>query len=858
MISNLWRWISYIGVKEIPDRERRSVIILNRINFFIIVVSLLAFLATVIFSGIMFEYAFGVGTIRLLLMAVSGIASMLLTRSHHYLPAKLITTLYPGFFLIILPTLFGDVGIEYYFYYPFAATAMGMIPILLFPKREERPTMILLLICCFLLAVTSDNLLSYFSPTHATPAIFAGRYFYYKIAQVLLFSFVILTVLALRELNIKYENLLGEQNEVLSARKEELILQAEELKSINEKLNRLNTDLASSHQELGKYKNRLEELVENRTAALKESESRFRSIFENANDAIFIMMNDTYVNCNLKTSEIFGTPRDQIIGRTPDQFSPSHQPDGSDSRENAAAKIREALNGNSQRFEWKHMRADGALFDAEVSLNRIELGGKLFLLAIVRDITARKKIEQDMLEYEGRLQNFVDSLTDYIYTVKIKNGKLIEIEHGEGCLAVTGYTSQEFRADPLLWKAMVTEESYLIVKAQSERLIKGLKSSPVEHFLIHKDGSRKWVRNIQVRRTNVPEGYIILDGLISDITERKRMEEALRESENKFRNIFEKGKNGIIIIDANLKILLANQLFAELSGYSVDDPNQLFVSDIIFPEQHNIVKERLARVAKGEDIGPYEYKARYKDGSMHYIESYTSVMDYFGQKAFLVILRDITYFKDAERKLTEAIINTEENERSRIAQDLHDGLGPVLSTIKLYFQVFKETKNQSKKVMLSEKLDSTIQEAIKGISEISHNISPHVLKNYGFYAALKQFIYRITLTNVVHIELDCGSELPLNQNTGIILYRAISELINNSIKHAQCKTITITMQQVDGFIYVDYSDDGKGFDVEKATNKDAKGSGLQNILNRIKALQGTTDLNSFIGSGMSALLRIPL
>jgi signal transduction histidine kinase len=306
-----------------------------------------------------------------------------------------------------------------------------------------------------------------------------------------------------------------------------------------------------------------------------------------------------------------------------------------------------------------------------------------------------------------------------------------------------------------------------------------------------------------------------------------------------------------------MKILAANRAASELSGLHLGN-KPLYAGDLVLPDQINQLKERIALLTKGEILAPFEYKVKFADNKIHIIEAESSVMDYYGQSAVLVILREVTQIREAEHKVMEAIINTEENERSRIAQDLHDGLGPVLSTIKLYFQVYQDTTDESKKSILKEKLKSTIEEAIKGVSEISHNISPHVLTNYGFYAALKQFVHQIALTNVVNINLNCVQEPELNQNTGIILYRAVSELINNSIKHSGCKNISITFNPVGELIQIDYSDDGKGFDVTPVITGPSRGSGVQNIKNRLKALQGSIEITSTEGSGMHALLKIPV
>lgn len=126
----------------------------------------------------------------------------------------------------------------------------------------------------------------------------------------------------------------------------------------------------------------------------KRAEIKFKKIFEEANDAIFIMDEDIFIDCNPATERIFNVTREQILQRKPYDFSPEFQNDGRLSKEKALEKINLALNGEPQLFEWVHKKFDGVLFDAEVTLNKIEIEGKQMLQAIVRDISERKQVEK--------------------------------------------------------------------------------------------------------------------------------------------------------------------------------------------------------------------------------------------------------------------------------------------------------------------------------------------------------------------------------------------------------------------------------------------------------------------------------
>ncbi len=138
--------------------------------------------------------------------------------------------------------------------------------------------------------------------------------------------------------------------------------------------------------------------------ALKQSEAKFKTLFEAANDAILIVKGERFSDCNLRAETLFRCGKEDIIGHSPLDFSPSAQPDGRLSSEKAAEKIQAALGGLPQFFEWKHVRHDGTLFDVEVSLNRVITPEAEYLQAIVRDVTERKRVESALQEAHAKLR----------------------------------------------------------------------------------------------------------------------------------------------------------------------------------------------------------------------------------------------------------------------------------------------------------------------------------------------------------------------------------------------------------------------------------------------------------------------
>ncbi|MHC1738027.1 MAG: sensor histidine kinase [Ignavibacteriaceae bacterium] len=212
--------------------------------------------------------------------------------------------------------------------------------------------------------------------------------------------------------------------------------------------------------------------------------------------------------------------------------------------------------------------------------------------------------------------------------------------------------------------------------------------------------------------------------------------------------------------------------------------------------------------------------------------------------------------KAMKQKMMDAVIQTEEKERKRLARDLHDGLGPVLSAVNLFFQAYIDAAGSENKQEIEYKLKEIIGDAIKDVSRISHNISPNILENYGLITALENFVGNIRVSEKVQFNLNFCEMSHLDIREELIIYRAITELINNTLRHSGASQISLKIQIENHLLHVYYEDNGKGFTIDEKLRSNS-GMGMNNIRNRINSLNGEIIFSSSENKGMKAHLIIP-
>jgi signal transduction histidine kinase len=247
----------------------------------------------------------------------------------------------------------------------------------------------------------------------------------------------------------------------------------------------------------------------------------------------------------------------------------------------------------------------------------------------------------------------------------------------------------------------------------------------------------------------------------------------------------------------------------------------------------------------------------------HWIGIVTSILIAVGifliKKIFNKLKEAEQIRKSSERRILNAIIRTEERERQRFAKDLHDGLGPTMSTIKMSLSALSKGNLDEFGKAVVDNLEEVIDQGIREIKEISNNLSPHILNNFGLASAISTFINKINYNDVIRIKFTTNLEKErFSENVESVLYRAVCELINNTIKHAEAKTIDIKLNHINDLLIMSYKDDGKGFLYDEQSQFDPKGMGYYNIRSRLNTINGQIDIETAQGKGLSADIHVKL
>ncbi len=420
-------------------------------------------------------------------------------------------------------------------------------------------------------------------------------------------------------------------------------------------------------------------------AALRESEEKFRLLFESARDAILIIRDGTVIDCNRQASVFFRVDHGTLTGMQILDLSPPAQPDGADSRDVYESMVTRIIAGDHPLITWRMLRPDGSTFDAEASLTRIDLDQTPCIQVAIRDITERLIADQELnektveleaayeelkaaeeelhvnldrivasqeqlAESEQKYRELADLLPQIVYECD-PNGRITYANRQ--AYTTFGYTPETAPPDLYVIDLIIPAERDAVKKALAEIPITG-GSHPHEYHAIRNDGTvfPVIISSAPIIKSGSFSGF---RGIVLDITEQKEAAEALARSEEKYRILVEHIQDGIFILQNGL-LMFVNPAFAEIFGSTIDSITGRKMIEFIAPEDREMAISRHRRRLAGEKVpGRYELLMLHSDGQTRILVSMDIGMTTFqGQTATIGSIRDITKERFAEEALRES------------------------------------------------------------------------------------------------------------------------------------------------------------------------------------------------------------
>jgi PAS domain S-box-containing protein len=320
-----------------------------------------------------------------------------------------------------------------------------------------------------------------------------------------------------------------------------------------------------------------------------------------------------------------------------------------------------------------------------------------------------------------------------------------------------------------------------------------------------------------------------------------------------------------MVVERDRTVSLVNQCGCEVLGYPESEivGKDWFAHFVPDTERERVLSvfDQLMR-EEVDHVTYFENRVLSRDRGERLVEWHNTVIRNKQGKPVATLSSgiDITEKRKAEHAVTQALIEGQEAERRRIAQELHDGLGQSLTAIRLHLNALESDVSQfaQKNQNAFEKLKVILQTTTQEVKSISRDLMPNVLKDYGLVKALEFLCQTINETNQVRVLLQVyRMEQELDQPRKVGLYRVAQELINNALKHAQASQIDVQLVAHQDSIVLTVEDNGQGFDVP-AENRPSSSYGLRNIETRVKSLNGTFAINSRPGEGTLITVEIPL
>ena len=470
----------------------------------------------------------------------------------------------------------------------------------------------------------------------------------------------------------------------------------------------------------------------------------------------------------------------------------------------------------------------------------------------------RKRNMEKLRESNERFNTVVKATNDAIWDWDLVTNEIFLV--GDAFKQLFGYDPVNAVGPEDFWERILhPEDRYRVIEKLRGIIREAIASHWEDEYRIRKDnGEYAYVHD---------RGYIIYSsdrrpirviGAIQDITVRKRSEEIILASEEKYRQIFYKNPYPTWIYNLdNLQIVEVNDAAIDKYGFEKNEFLQLTMRDLHAPGEVNEFLESMKSPGAIRSIERKQWYHSNKFGELMIVEITSHLIDYFGTLSMQVIINDVTERVRLEKELalqqklkqqqiTEVVLGAQERERFELGQELHDNINQILATSKLYLDVAIEESEPRMELLVKSR--KNISMAIEEIRKLSKELITPTLNDLGLIQSIRELIRSIQMGKRMKIRLNIAGieeEDALLPDQKINVYRIIQEQLNNILKHAQASTVVIDLNKVKESICLQVKDDGKGFDPRIRR----KGIGISNIISRAELYNGKVEIESAPGKG---------
>ncbi len=599
--------------------------------------------------------------------------------------------------------------------------------------------------------------------------------------------------------------------------------------------------------------------------ALRESETKYRTLFEQSSDAIYVATKDgRLLDVNQAGAALFGYARaDMLQLNVADLYR-----DPGD-----AARVRMIIDrdGSVREQEAEGIRSDKSTINCllTASVWHSEDGTVQGYQAVVRDVTEQRKAEAALRQSEQRFRTLVDHAPEAIVLWDAESGKFVDANANAEKLF--GMTRDELlRVGPFEMSAPVQPDGRATPEVMENVAAVMSGQAPAFEWL-HRNAAGEDIL-CEVRLVRLPGEPPLVRGSMTDIGERKRAEEALRESEERFRAVFESAAVGMVLGTREGELEQCNSAWERMVGYTADEIRALGFMKLTHPDDVVASKEALAALAKG-GYPSVQLENRYikEDGTVVWgLTSVSGVYDGEGELArTIAIVEDITERKVAEtelessrlrlRNLAARLHAIREEERAAMAREIHDELGQALTGLKMDLRWISDKLPEASGELQTRarSMLSLIDATVNSVRSLTSRLRPAILDDLGLEAAIDWQASDFSSKAGVPCELDLQiGDLSMGPERDTAVFRILQEALTNVARHANATNVQITLQQGANELLMVVHDNGRGVSLAEIVNP--RSIGLTGMRERATVLGGHVEIRAAPGGGTEVTLRMPL